>query len=223
MTQIVRCVFGAMAERSHFGSVGLPGRIWLRCRNRSARRWWHQSFACLTGSLRRDEAVRAILIEREYRMSSEHLCVRHQSEIPVVQNQPLSIHTRRQHRMVLVSNEISQDDDFHIVARQSCLQQCGIFHDSVILAVAPVGLQRLERRAPAIVNAPLRLIARRRDREIDSPVDQANASQTRATGALRDNSQQLSRGRGTGFSGTAVRQDGLFLFDFGLDKVSSVP
>jgi len=65
--------------------------------------------------MEREEAVCTILIEREYRMNSDQLGVARQSKITIVQNQPLSVHARRQHRVVLVLDEISKDNDLHIV------------------------------------------------------------------------------------------------------------
>jgi hypothetical protein len=65
--------------------------------------------------MEREEAVCAILIEREYRMNSDQLGVAHQRKITIVQDQPLSVHARRQHGVVLVLEEISKDNDLHIV------------------------------------------------------------------------------------------------------------
>jgi hypothetical protein len=58
-----------------------------------------------------------------------------------------------------------------------------------------------------IRDAPLHLITRRGESEIDRPVDQADASAPGAIGAFGNNVQQFSRLFRTSLFGTAVRQD----------------
>src|SRR5712692_5211283 len=77
----------------------------------------------LPDSTWRDEAARAGLIQHEFWDGSNHIRIAHQREAAAVQDQPLPVHTRCYDRMVFLGQEVSQDDDFHIVMRQACLQQ----------------------------------------------------------------------------------------------------
>jgi hypothetical protein len=124
----------------------LPGgqarrRLWklawqeeMGCRQRAAREGTRK--IVIWG----DETVRAVFVEQELRGRSDHVGIAHQREPAVVQNQPLSVHARRSHRMVFVRKEVSQDDDLHISTGQSRLAQRDILDDHIVLAVAAMRL-----------------------------------------------------------------------------------
>ncbi len=120
--------------------------------------------------------------------------------------------------MVFLRQEVSQDDDLHIVMGQACLQQRDILHDRIVLAITAMGLQSLEGRAPTVRHAPLRLIAGGRDVKINRPVNQADTGETRATGAFSNDIQQVLCDDGTCFLLAAARQHLLFTIDIGFDR-----
>jgi hypothetical protein len=119
--------------------------------------------------------------------------------------------------MVFLRQEISQDDDLHIVMGQACLQQRDIFHDRIVLAITAMSLQSLEGRAPMIRHAPLRLIAGGHDGKINRPVNQSDAGTARAAGAFSNDIQQAMCDDGTCFLLAAARQHLLFTIDIGFD------
>ncbi len=107
--------------------------------------------------------------------------------------------------MVFLRQEVSQDDDLHIVMGQACLQQRDILHDRIVLAITVMSLQSLERRAPMVRHAPLHLIAGGRDCKINRPVNQADTGAARAAGAFSNDIQHFLCDDGTCFLLAAAR------------------
>jgi hypothetical protein len=112
----------------------------------------------------------------------------------------------------------SQDNYLYIAKGQPCLQQCDILYDRIILAIATAGLQSLERRAPMIRRAPLRLITGGHDGKINRSINQADTGATRAARAFSDDIEQASCNSRTCFSRAAARQHSLLSIDIGLDR-----
>src|ERR1700712_360713 len=64
--------------------------------------------------------------------------------------------------MVFFRQQVSQDDNLYIAMGHACLQQRDILHNRIVIAIAVIGLQGFEGRAPMVRHTPLRLIALRR-------------------------------------------------------------
>src|SRR5579864_9599152 len=82
--------------------------------------------------------------------------------------------------------------------RNTRFQQCDVFNDRVVLAVAPLRTQRLERAAPAVLNPPLRLVAGGGDRKVHCSVDQTNTCSTTPARTFGSQSKQTLRGSRAG-------------------------
>jgi len=66
-------------------------------------------------------------------------------------------------------------------------RSCHVFGDGVILAIAAVGCESFEWRAPAVDDAPLHEVARRDNCQVDRTIDHANSRATAVRAALIDN------------------------------------
>jgi hypothetical protein len=134
-------------------------------------------------------------VEHEARDRADEVGVAHQRQRAVVQDQPLAVDADRDRGVIFIREDVLEDDDLDIVLRKTRGAQRQIFDNRIVLTVAPIGLQRLERRAPTIGNAPLRVVAGRADGEIDRTVDQSYPGTAGFADAARAQRDQFLRGR----------------------------
>ena len=145
-------------------------------------------------------------VEHKLRRRAREVHVAHQRQRAVVQDEPIAIDTRCQHGVIFIWEIVLQDDDLHIVFGEAGLEQRELFDDGVVFAIAAAGSKRLERRAPVVLDAPLRVVAGGADREIDCPVDQADSGTTASPGAFRAQIIQSLRNDGAGIICAATLQ-----------------
>src|SRR5262249_6217015 len=113
-------------------------------------------------------------IEHELGDRARDFRIAHQSKLAVVEDEPLSLDTHCKDGMVLARESIGENDNLHVALGYAGSQQRGIFDDRVIFTIALTGPQRLERSAPVVENAPLRLVGYGTDGEIHGAVDEAH-------------------------------------------------
>ena len=158
----------------------------------------YRSHLCVTRvrRRRRDEFLDAAGIEHEKGDHSAHLDIVDQCQPAIVENEPATVESNGDDRMIFVDNEIANDDKLHVFSGDARFRQSEVFRDGVILTIAEAAGERCEWCGPAILHAPLREVAHRADGKIDRAINHPDAGTTRIPSAFRYNRKELFCCRG---------------------------
>ena len=155
-----------------------------------------------------DQKHGAVIVK--YRLILDH------DHVQIVQQEPLSVETRRYNGMVLVPDFPPQDDDAKVIWRNSGFLESNKFRYRVIFAVSSFSGECGKWRAPDILCAVLRQVAPRLDFQVNGAIDLTKAGPTLQHSCAGNDCKKLKRGaRLTGCSiFLAIFYNFPFIFDF---------
>lgn len=120
-------------------------------------------------------AVGSVAVEFEQRRSAPHLAVAQQRQPAVVENDPVAVESDGDHRMGFPGCIVAHDHEPDVLLRHAGGAERDVFGDGIVFAIAALRCERLERRAPAVGDAPLGKVGGRHNRQVYFAIDHANA------------------------------------------------